>query len=401
MGLWRISMVDDRGAWLSEPPSIFLSYRRDDASHLAGRLADRLADQFRIFMDVEAIEAGTDFAEVVHRAVNECHVLLAIIGPRWLNAADEGGRRRLDRSDDWVSEEIGAALDRGIRVIPVLVDGARMPEAQQLPARLGPLAHRQAFTVHHETFTADVARLVSVIGHSGAATPSGTAAPATMTPAGAVQRHTSTAASASGPPENRRRVLLPAGVIVVLAGVIVGVLIWNGQREATTSAGPSTSPVVVISPVSSAPPPASVTVPLVTPTPEATVRPKQAPPQVTGGEIDFRHFRVTVTRLSRNRGLTTVSAKVCVRRLPPNPQGDRTRISWGPWTVATKNGRFSARNSAKSADLQGMFPPDSTYRVGTCAAGRIPFPDVARPADVESIRYRNGVGDVAEWRVGS
>ena len=103
------ALVRPSRSLLSEPLSVFISYRRDEASHLAGRLADRLAEQFRIFMDVEAIEAGTDFAEVVHRAVSECHVLLAIIGPGWLNTVDKGGHRRLDEADDWVSEEIGVA----------------------------------------------------------------------------------------------------------------------------------------------------------------------------------------------------------------------------------------------------------------------------------------------------
>ena len=73
---------------------IFISYRRQDASHLAGRLYDRLADTFgeaQIFMDVDTIDLGRDFAEVIAGAIGSCQVLLALIGPRWLAAAGQDG----------------------------------------------------------------------------------------------------------------------------------------------------------------------------------------------------------------------------------------------------------------------------------------------------------------------
>ena len=76
-----------------------MSYRRQDSSHLPGRLYDRLADRFgegQVFMDVDAIEPGVDFAEEINRAVEACIVLLAVIGPNWLTATDERGHRRLD-----------------------------------------------------------------------------------------------------------------------------------------------------------------------------------------------------------------------------------------------------------------------------------------------------------------
>src|SRR5215472_5327650 len=125
---------------------IFVSYRRQDSSHLAGRLYDRLADRFgedQVFIDVDTIEPGVDFAEEIFRAVAACTVLLAVIGPGWLTAADEGGGRRLDDPDDIVRLEIEAALARGVRVIPILVEGAVMPRRQDLPDSLGGLARRQ------------------------------------------------------------------------------------------------------------------------------------------------------------------------------------------------------------------------------------------------------------------
>jgi TIR domain/Protein of unknown function (DUF421)/WD domain, G-beta repeat len=145
---------------------IFISYRRQDASHLAGRLYDRLADQFgeaQIFMDVDTIDLGLDFAEVIAGAVGTCQVLLALIGPRWIAAADKDGRPRLDNLDDFVRLEIQTALDRDVRVIPVLIDGAGMPGQHELPAPLARLSRRNALTMRHESFRRDADQLVAAL----------------------------------------------------------------------------------------------------------------------------------------------------------------------------------------------------------------------------------------------
>ena len=95
------------------PGRIFLSYRRQDTSGTTGRLYDRLVDRFgpdQVFMDVDSIEVGLDFAEVIQRAVAACGVLLAVIGPQWLSATDKDGHRRLEDPDDVVRLEIEAAL---------------------------------------------------------------------------------------------------------------------------------------------------------------------------------------------------------------------------------------------------------------------------------------------------
>src|SRR5262245_17632367 len=102
---------------------IFINYRRDDSASTAGRLRDRLAQTFgdqNLFMDVDNIPAGVDFVDYLPGQVAACDVFLAVIGPNWLDAKDEDGRRRFDNSDDYVTIEIAAALTRHIRVIPVL-----------------------------------------------------------------------------------------------------------------------------------------------------------------------------------------------------------------------------------------------------------------------------------------
>jgi hypothetical protein len=165
---------------VAEGSGIFVSYRRQETSHLAGRLSDRLADRFgegQVFIDVDTIEPGVDFAEEIFRAVAACKVLLAVIGPGWLTATDEQGNRRLDDPDDIVRLEIEAALARGVRVIPILVEGAVMPGRQDLPESLAGLARRHALLVRYESFRSDAGRLVTAIERILAPAPGTAAAP--------------------------------------------------------------------------------------------------------------------------------------------------------------------------------------------------------------------------------
>jgi hypothetical protein len=145
---------------------IFISYRREDTDYPAGWLFDRLADHFggsQVFKDVDSIELGDDFVEVIAAAVGSCDVLLALIGEQWLTITDTDGRRRLDNSDDFVRLEIEAALSRKVRVIPILVDRARMPRAEELPASLTRLTRRQALELSPSRFEADINRLLRVL----------------------------------------------------------------------------------------------------------------------------------------------------------------------------------------------------------------------------------------------
>ena len=148
------------------PGGVFLNYRRQDSPAYAGWLYDQLSSKFgtsQIFRDVDAIEPGLDFVEVLNERVSQCDLLVAVIGPRWLDARDKNGKRRLDDPNDFVRIELEAALERDIRIVPVLVDGAEMPDQSLLPDSLQPLARRNAITVSHEKFRSDTAPLVRAI----------------------------------------------------------------------------------------------------------------------------------------------------------------------------------------------------------------------------------------------
>jgi hypothetical protein len=146
--------------------AIFMSYRRQDTEGQAGRLFDDLAQHFgehSVFMDVAGIQAGRDFRRVIDEHVASCGVLLAMIGKSWIDAKDDSGRRRLDDPMDFVRLETASALKRDIPVIPVLVQGANMPRAEQLPADLAELAYRNGVEVTHARWDSDVQVLIKAL----------------------------------------------------------------------------------------------------------------------------------------------------------------------------------------------------------------------------------------------
>jgi hypothetical protein len=166
----------------SSPPSgarLFISYRRDDSAGYARALNDRLAAAFgaeRVFIDVDDIPAGAAFDATIAQALGGAAVLLVLIGPRWL-APQPGGMPRLHDAADFVHREIAAGLAGGAQVIPLLLDGAAMPGAAQLPAPLQALSTRQALVVDARRFGADtealLAQLRPVMGDAPSDPPDG------------------------------------------------------------------------------------------------------------------------------------------------------------------------------------------------------------------------------------
>ena len=121
-----------------------------------------------MFRDVDTLRPGQDFVQAIEARLTDCRVMLAVIGREWADARDMTGSRRLDEPYDFVRLEIAAALTRpNVLVVPVLVEGASMPAATELPENIRPLARRHAVTVRDETWDADVDRLVGRhrIGH--------------------------------------------------------------------------------------------------------------------------------------------------------------------------------------------------------------------------------------------
>ena len=134
--------------------AIFVNYRRADSGGYAGRLRDNLVAQFghgRVFMDV-GILGGEDWVAAIERALGASGALLAMIGPNWSSArlADPGDRLR---------QELEAAMALGVEIIPVLVGGARMPAADDLPPSVRDLPRRQAVRLTDEGWDDDVRRL--------------------------------------------------------------------------------------------------------------------------------------------------------------------------------------------------------------------------------------------------
>jgi hypothetical protein len=145
---------------------IFISYRREDSAAHAGRLYDRLSSRFgaeQVFMDVDDIPPGADFAAHIDAKVASCDAMIVVIGKNWLTVRNAQGQLRLSDPADFVGLEIALALQRGVLVIPVLVAGAAMPKAEALRTDLQPLARRNALTLNDQEFQRDADILIETL----------------------------------------------------------------------------------------------------------------------------------------------------------------------------------------------------------------------------------------------
>ena len=152
--------------WRFDLRAIFISYRREDTQGEAGRLFDELAMAFgerNVFMDVDAIQPGRDFRKAIEESVQQCSVLLCMIGQEWATCSGAAGVSRLADTNDFVRVEIAHALRRDIPVIPVLVRGAQMPQAEQLPEDLRELVFRNAVEVGHARWKSDAQVLIRAL----------------------------------------------------------------------------------------------------------------------------------------------------------------------------------------------------------------------------------------------
>jgi TIR domain len=222
---------------------IAISYRRDDSSPVTGRLYDRLQAEFgrrNVFMDFDSIPFGVDFRDKIKHTLERARVVIAVVGPNWAGSRDPG-KRRIDDPTDFVRMEIAAALQRGIPVIPVLLDNTVMPSVEDLPEELQPFAFRNALVLdtgvdfHHH---AD--RLIAGI-------------------------HELVDGGPRGKPKSR---LLTMGVIVVLA-LVAAAALWNLIARRNSQPGP-TGPVT--------PAPHATEAPVTTPSTTTTTTPGQALP---------------------------------------------------------------------------------------------------------------------------
>jgi TIR domain len=233
------------------PGGVFISYRREDSGGFAGRIYDRLVSRLgheSVFFDVDAIPPGRDFIDVLSERVGRCDALVAIIGKQWVASVDGANRRRLDDEHDFVRVEIEAALERGVPVIPVLVDGAQPPQAADLPDSLKKLARRQAIEISHTRFDSDAERLTdalaeiegqrqdarpeapSTTGQSEAPPARARAVVAAPAAVGAVAS-SGLAPPASAPPKPASRRFLPYLAVAVLIGAAGAVWLVAGHRN--------------------------------------------------------------------------------------------------------------------------------------------------------------------------
>lgn len=143
--------------------TIILSYRREDSAGVTGRIFDRLIQEFgadRVFMDIDSMPAGVDFHEHLQEILADCGALLVVVGKTW-RSQRKGQPARIMDPDDWVRIEVETALERGIPVVPLLIDGASLPNRDQLPESLWPLLRRNALPVDSgRDFHAQLTRLV-------------------------------------------------------------------------------------------------------------------------------------------------------------------------------------------------------------------------------------------------
>jgi hypothetical protein len=143
-------------------PKLFINYRRADSQGFAGRIYDRLAKAFghrNVFMDIETLQPGEKFVEAIEREGMARNVMLILIGPNWLNPIGDVNKTRLEDPEDYVRREIEMALHRDMHVIPLLLQGAKLPSPENLPPSLHRILSYNAFVIGPD-FHSDMGQLI-------------------------------------------------------------------------------------------------------------------------------------------------------------------------------------------------------------------------------------------------
>lgn len=213
-------------------PKVFISYRREETAGHAGRLYDAIGARFgerNVFMDVD-LAPGIDFVEQITEAVGACDALLVVMGPTWATTLDDRGHARLADPNDFVRLELETALRRpDVRVIPLLVAGARMPDPDDLPESVRTLARRNALGLSDLRWRDDVRRLVSTLEELREG------------PRDLAETAAGDPPAATGPA--RRRWLLLAGAALAVGGIaLAATLVFDGGKGASGIRGPALIP---------------------------------------------------------------------------------------------------------------------------------------------------------------
>jgi hypothetical protein len=248
---------------------VFINYRRSQTAGEARALYQDLVEALgpgRVFMDVDDIAVGQDFRTVLTERLQDCELMLSLIGRDWLDSRDEQGQRRLENAADFVRIEISTALKRNVAVAPVLLQGASMPAADSLPEDLRGLAYRNGFELSHTRWESDVRELIRRLGLKGRE-----------------------AAPAAGPP---RRTALWAG-----AGAAVLAIAAGGWFATHRGGGPVPPAPVPPAPVPT-PTPGLAPVPTPAPGPAPVPAPRPAPvPAPPPAPVPARDVDVLVHQL--------------------------------------------------------------------------------------------------------
>lgn len=339
--------------------AVFLSYRRGDSEGQARALSlelERLLGHDSVFMDVDSIGLGYDFRQVLQERLASCSMMMVLIGPGWLAAADASGTRRLDVPTDFVRQEVAAALKRNIPVVPVLLQGARMPSPEQLPEEIADLSYRNGFELGHSTWESDVSEMVRRLGLLKKRAD----APASPVPREAIDPG----------PSPRPAWLVPAvtGLAVVALGVALFLLRGSPPETAATNtsadaATPGASDVLVENTSSTAPGASSA--PLAA-GPSVTTAPLSAPSafgKLAGGGIEFTWPGDDCWDIVRGTEAVTYRCGANTQALGPGTYTIKGRHAavFLPFDVVVKAG--APTQIAKGGVLEFQWPGDDCWDV--------------------------------------